>query len=144
MPVEEIETTETIQKKTTEKIVICDSCGLNSDYDESNVYRFDNEEISEELYFCEECLNNDNTNPMTDGITIPFTGEKFSPSDTVVILSSATMLFLWSFGISGIFGDRILIRLVVGIVFFILSLVVYLFIWTIYGGIMQGFVESTN
>jgi len=144
VPVEEIETTETIQKKTTEKIVICDSCGLNSDYDESNVYRFDNEEISEELYFCEECLNNDNTNPMTDGITIPFTGEKFSPSDTVVILSSATMLFLWSFGISGIFGDRILIRLVVGIVFFILSLVVYLFIWTIYGGIMQGFVESTN
>ena len=144
MPVEEIETTETIQKTTTEKIVICDSCGLNSDYDESNVYRFDNEEISEELYFCEECLNNDNTNPMTDGITIPFTGEKFSPSDTVVILSSATMLFLWSFGISGIFGDRILIRLVVGIVFFILSLVVYLFIWTIYGGIMQEFVESTN
>ena len=144
MPVEEIETTETIQKTTTEKIVVCDSCGLNSDYDESNVYRFDNEEISEELYFCEECLNNDNTNPMTDGITIPFTGEKFSPSDTVVILSSATMLFLWSFGISGIFGDRILIRLVVGIVFFILSLVVYLFIWTIYGGIMQGFVESTN
>ena len=140
MPVEEIETTETIQKTTTEKIVICDSCGLNSDYDESNVYRFDNEEISKELYFCEECLNSDNIDPLTDGISIPFTREKFSPSDTVVILSSATVLLLWSFGMASS-TENILMA---GIGLFITSLVVYLFIWTIYGGIVQGFIESTN
>lgn len=65
MPVEEIETTETVEKTTTEKIIICDSCGMSDDSEDIQIHTFSARGFNENLYFCEKCLDDTNINPIT-------------------------------------------------------------------------------
>jgi len=79
VPKREVETTEVktevVEKTETEQIVVCDSCGIESDSDSipisnvdpnrsssRNIYEFQNDVFDGKLYFCESCLTDENEN----------------------------------------------------------------------------------
>jgi len=79
VPKREFETTEVksevVERTTTEEIVVCDSCGMESDSDSipisdvdpnrsssRNIYEFQNDVFDGNLYFCENCLTDGNEN----------------------------------------------------------------------------------
>jgi len=79
VPKREFETTEVksevVERTTTEEIVVCDSCGMESDSDSipisdvdpnrsssRNIYEFQNDVFDGNLYFCENCLTDENEN----------------------------------------------------------------------------------
>lgn len=76
VPVEEIETTETVQKTTTEQITICDSCGLNDDSEDIQLHTFSAQKLSEDLYFCEKCLDNTSINPISNKFSTFFSNRE--------------------------------------------------------------------
>ena len=105
MPVEEIEKTETVEKKTTEKFVICDSCGVNTD-SEDEIYTFDGKTIDQKLYFCRDCLDQKNTEPMTDRMS--YLGEAEEAQEiaihSVVSVIGGAILGFAAGGLVGILG----------------------------------------
>jgi hypothetical protein len=118
MPVEEIEETKTVEETTTKEVVICDSCGVNDDTGDNRLYQFYGQSIQKNLYFCGECLDNENTRPITEGITTPFPTGSSDKDRLVTGLTSATTIAILGFagfGIAGLFGGLIL--------FFVLALV---------------------
>jgi hypothetical protein len=76
VPVEEVETTETVQKTTTEKITVCDSCGLNDDSGSIQIHSFSAQRFNEKLYFCDECLDSSDLNPITEKFSSFFSQQK--------------------------------------------------------------------
>jgi len=127
VPVEEIETTETVEKTKSEKVFICDSCGLDSDSSGSEIYRFTNTNLKRNLYFCESCFKEDAdaTSIKNIGKIIPDIKEN-SKIDTVVVSSlNITVLILgyaWN-GVAGVFIGAVLVFIlffVVGILYEIL------------------------
>lgn len=62
MPKETIERTETkvVEETHREDIIICDSCGMNES--ERDMSRFSSRDYETELYFCDKCLLENDTN----------------------------------------------------------------------------------
>jgi hypothetical protein len=111
MPVEEIEKTETVEKKTTEKFVICDACGVNTEA-EDEIYTFDGKTIDQKLYFCRDCLDQKNTEPMTDRMS--YLGEAKEPQEIAIhgVVSLITVAIL-GFAAGGLIG------IIVGLILFL-------------------------
>lgn len=68
MPVEEVTETEVVEKTTTEEIIICDGCAINTNSEDINVHSFYSKELGEDLFFCEECLDLEKKNPISERI----------------------------------------------------------------------------
>jgi len=113
VPVEEIETTETVEKTKSERVLVCDSCGLDSSSSGSDVYRFTNTNIKRNLYFCEDCfVENGNASSIKniEGI-IPNIREDKKENAIVAVTLNLTVFilgFAWN-GIAGIIAGAILV-----------------------------------
>lgn len=118
MPVEEVETTETIEKKTTEEVTICDACGVNNDSD-SRIYTFLGQTLNQNLYFCAECLENGNTDPMTDRISTTYIDGNEDPTEISVhvIMSfiGSSILGYGAGGLGGIVAGGILMFVLIAV-----------------------------
>ena len=112
MPKEEIETTETIEKTRTEEVIICDSCGVNSSSDDIYIYKFLNSEVGE-LYFCDDCLDDKDTKPMTERITTAIKHDEEDKYATVLtaILTISVVGFVPLSGIAGVMFSYIYLSL---------------------------------
>lgn len=117
MPVEEIETTETVEKTNTEKVFICDSCGLDSNSSGSEIYRFTNTHLKRNLYFCENCFKEDadaSTRKNIEGL-IPDIKEDDKVDVVVGLALNLTVVILgyaWN-GIGGMILGLILVFILV-------------------------------
>jgi|APHM01.1.fsa_nt_gi hypothetical protein len=89
MPKETVERTETevVERTHKESIIICDSCGM--DESDRNITRFSSSDYENILYFCQECLSENNTNPIVSNL-VPVDGlEILSKQDKIVIFTIA-------------------------------------------------------
>jgi hypothetical protein len=129
MPVEEIETTETVERTTTEEITICDSCGINNDSGNVNVYTFRGRsgKFDDNLYFCGECLDNENLSPMADRITTPYSQMVQQPKEaTAITIASFTTCCILGYaagGIGGLVGGAVLLTVLMFIAGILVELV---------------------
>ena len=103
MPVEEIETTETVEKTKTEKVWICDGCGLDNNYDDSIIYQFKNENLSGDLYFCESCLGKEKQKPINDSIS-NFYDLDNPKTNSIFSLTIAVFVFVFGYMANGVVG----------------------------------------
>jgi hypothetical protein len=105
MPVEEVETTETVEKTTKEQFTICDSCGLNDDTGETQIYTFVGQSLRGDLYFCEECLDGGNIDPMTSRISISSATATERPiAGPVIVFMNLAASFVSAYVVGGTIG----------------------------------------
>jgi hypothetical protein len=129
MPVEEVETTETVEKTTTKKLAICDGCGVNDSSGETNIYKFRSisGKLDQNLYFCDECLNGENLDPMTERVTTPYSemtqqSREFMQVSFVSAITCSVLGYAAG-GIAGVFGGVFLLAILMGIVGLIKNIV---------------------
>ena len=103
MPVEEIETTETVEKTKTEKVWICDGCGLDNNYDDSIIYQFKNKKLSGDLYFCESCLGKEKQKPINDSIS-NFYDLDNPKTNSIFSLTIGVFVFVFGYMANGVVG----------------------------------------
>lgn len=97
MPVEEVEEKETklVEETTRKEIVVCDSCGINEDSD-SKLYQFSCQSAEESLYFCTECLNSGQTQPVTERLK-RFYDDSPKPMGIAMLVSPFLTIFILGF-----------------------------------------------